>query len=108
MPTADRAKGAIPVRVKLAHLELTSEDLKKLEDKVSADVLKRLDVKEIKDRKFDSEADLRSVLEKKLNKEELRQYGTTIATRALKSSVPREEEGLFLKPDMSVIVSFLE
>jgi HlyD family secretion protein len=109
MPTADRAKGAIPVRVKLARLELTADGLKKLEEdepKLPADVLKN--VKVIKDRPFDSEAALRTELEKNLSEDELRKYGTTIATRALQSSIPRKEEGLFLKPDMSVIVSFLE
>jgi multidrug resistance efflux pump len=108
MPTADRAKGAIPVRVKLATLQLTKDGLALLEkeDKIPGVLLSRL--QELKDREFDSEITLGAELKKFMDKDALASYRTTIVTRALKSSVPRDEEGEFLKPDMSVIVSFLE
>jgi HlyD family secretion protein len=107
MPTADRAKGAIPVRVKLANLQLTDDSLAKLkDDKVPDSILARLE--ELKQREFDSEKSMLAALDKVLDKKDMRTYGTTIVKRSLKTSVPRDEEGEFLKPDMSVIVSFLK
>jgi HlyD family secretion protein len=113
MPTADRAKGAIPVRVKLARLQLDGDSLASLQkDLAKADppapetLVSQLQT--LKDRDFDSETAMVEELKKIFNDKELRAYKPLVVARALKTSVPRSEEGIFLKPDMSVIVSFLK